>query len=57
LKLIHGQLTTAGVLGLLAAILVGAGMPHVFQTGLAVTPESKTTLGKVDTFLKQHLSK
>jgi len=25
LKLIHGQLTTAGVLGLLAAILVGAG--------------------------------
>ena len=25
MKLIHGQLTTAGVLGLLAAILVGAG--------------------------------
>jgi acetyl esterase/lipase len=33
------------------------GMIHVFQVALAGTPESKTALGKVDTFLKQHLSK
>lgn len=33
------------------------GMIHVFQVALAGTPESKTALGKVDTFLKQHLGK
>jgi acetyl esterase/lipase len=33
------------------------GMIHVFQAALAGTPESKTALGKVDTFLKQHLGK
>ncbi len=33
------------------------GMIHVFQATLAGTPESKTALGKVDTFLKQHLGK
>ncbi len=33
------------------------GMVHVFQVALAGTPESKTALGKVDTFLKQHLGK
>jgi len=32
------------------------GMIHVFQVALAGTPESKTALGKVDAFLKQHLS-
>ncbi len=31
------------------------GMIHVFQAALAGTPESKTALGKVNTFLKQHL--
>ncbi len=33
------------------------GMIHVFQVALAGAPESKTALGKVDTFLKQHLGK
>ncbi len=33
------------------------GMIHVFQAALAGTPESKTALGKVNTFLKQHLGK
>ena len=33
------------------------GMIHVFQVALAGTPESQTALGKVDTFLKQHLGK
>jgi acetyl esterase/lipase len=33
------------------------GMIHVFQAALPGTPESKTALWKVDTFLKQHLGK
>ncbi len=33
------------------------GMIHVFQAVLAGTPESKTALGKVDTFLMRHLGK
>ena len=33
------------------------GMPHVFQIKLASSPESKTALGKVDAFLRQHMSK
>ncbi len=31
------------------------GMPHVFQVMLADSPESRTAIGKVGSFLKQHL--
>ncbi len=43
--------------GQIVKLYIYEGMIHVFQAALAGTPESKTALGKVDTFLKQHLGK